>query len=329
MPIEFDSPGWLLLVPALFITYLISHNYFLRNQSVHQDMVSVYLPLGLNQINYLEKRINKNSFGYVNWLMITILSIALANPVIKTKIPVPPEETRDIFFIIDTSVGMSIKDYAINENELDRLNLVKALLIEFIGQLNNSRTGTMVYADQAYILTPLTNDKKLARSNIKRIRTAVAGRRNNLTHALNTYLKYKKTISANPSVIVLSQGSNLENSGSLNTIISRYNQQNIKLHFIGLGAESHGDKTTSKLIYDPIDRKLLSDLASTTGGDFFWAGNDHRLESTLLKIKASETETVLAEDIYRTEYYYRWPLYLFLCLLLSRQAFVFFRRYRR
>ena len=326
MPFELVNPEWLFITPALFVLYLLIKQRLSFLQYSHIDRVSLYLPFDLDQTG-VQKPGKKTRL--LNWIFLFLLSISLAQPVVETRIAVAPEHTKDIFFIIDTSVGMSIKDYSINNQELDRLSLVKALLIQFVETLNDNRTGTMVYAEQAYVLTPLTMDKDLAVTNIKRVRPALAGRRNNLAKALTTYFQYSKTLDSKPTVVVLSQGANLEGSGNITEIVKKFKSNGTRLHFVGLGSESPRRTSSNKLIYDPIDKALLSDLASTTGGNFFWAGNESSLETTLLKIKSSETEYVANKDIVFLQQYYMWPLYAFLLLLLLKQANAYIKRFKQ
>jgi len=326
MPFELVHPEWLLLTPALFALFLLLRQRVRFLQHLHIDRISLYLPFDVGKS---DSQVSGQKTRLLNWILLFLMSLSMAQPVVKTKIVLPPENTKDIFFIIDTSVGMSIKDYSINKQELDRLSLVKALLIQFLEQLNNNRTGVMVYAEQAYVLTPLTMDKELAITNIKRVRPALAGRRNNLEKALTTYLEYSKTLDSKPTVVVLSQGANLEGSGKITEVVERFKSNDTRLHFIGLGSESSRRASSNKLIYDPIDKNLLSGLAVTTGGDFFWAGDESNLETTLLKIKSAETEYVTNKDIVFLQQYYLWPMYGVLLLLLMSQANVCFRRFKQ
>ena len=326
MPYEFENIAWLSLTPTLFIVYQLLKNKIRFWKNAHIDRISLYIPfddIASNNASTTKK------IPLVNWLLIFLISISLAQPVTKTKVPVSPERTNDIFFIIDTSVGMSIKDYLVNDEELDRLSLVKALLIEFVTSLTNNRIGTIVYAENAYVLTPLTTDKELVVANIKRIRSAVAGRRNNLEKALNTYLQYSKTLGSKPTVVVLSQGSNLEGSGNIDHVVSRFRNSHIKLHFVGVGSEKLVGTSSNKLIYDPINRDLLSGLANKTGGDFFWAGNEKSLDSSLKSIKSTETIIIPDSDNVFKQQFYMWPLYLFLLILFFRQAILSINRFKK
>lgn len=323
--IELEQPAWLALPVILAIIYaLYLQKLSLQNSKHYANIVSVYLPFNFK--SYSISPHHHQNKHILNWILILLMSISLSQPVKKTRIATNPEKLQDIFFIIDTSVGMSIRDYSIEKKEVDRLSLVKALLINFVSQLKDNRIGTMVYADNAYILTPLSRDKELVINNIKRIRPAIAGRRNNMGNALSTFLEFSKTLSTKPAVIVLSQGANLDRSHDMNELVKLFNAKNIRLHFIGMGSDSKKQTSTNKLIYDPIDKAILSILAKNTGGEFYWAGKQGDMETTLSSIKSSETTLVKTKEIFQTEHYYMWPLYLFISLVFIKSIFLFVKR---
>ena len=62
-----------------------------------------------------------------------------AGPVrIGARLPDPPDD-RDIVFIVDVSVSMVLRDYELDGQRIDRMNLLKALLDRFTQGLDNLR----------------------------------------------------------------------------------------------------------------------------------------------------------------------------------------------
>lgn len=315
MPVYFEQIFWFYLPFILMIISVIYNRYQLFNRNHHDlETPSVYLPLNTDQLTDTQK--HKHSHHILAWLVIFLLSTSLAQPVSKTKVPYSPDKLHDIVFIIDTSVGMSIKDYSFENQEIDRLTLLKAVLINFINSIDSNRIGLMVYADDAYMLSPLTTDKNLTIHNINRIQLALAGRQNNISNALNSFYHYYKDKKSIPSVILVSQGANLEDDSSPRLIAEKFSKNGIKLHFIGLGSRNNTTQKTQDLIFDPINNRLLQSLADITGGYFFWAGQSHNLNSILQNIRTSETIPVKKSDYYLIENHYMWPLYLAAILIL-------------
>jgi len=314
MSYELIQPYWLFLTPALVLLQIVFSRYSILNkQKNNLETPSVYLP-------YLIKNTDsgirsKSKISYFNWLIIFLFSLSLSQPVNKIKKQTNPDSLKDIIFMIDTSVGMSIKDYSLNGKAVDRITLLKAVLIEFIGQLEGNRMGLVVYADSAYTLVPLTRDKNLLIHSVSRIEPAIAGRRNDLSNALSTVIKQFDFGQKKPSVIILSQGANIETSLSPILLAQKYKELLIKLHFVGLGSLKDQSNSSTGLIFDPIDNKLLKKLSGITGGEYFWAGKSDNLNKILSAISRSESFSVKKSDYFLTVNYYQWILYIVMIML--------------
>ncbi|MDH5394465.1 MAG: VWA domain-containing protein [Gammaproteobacteria bacterium] len=308
MPVYFEQPYWFMAFPVMIVIYLIlSRLTRLAKKTNSLHMISVYLP------SFTDDAINattqRHKTDWINWLLLLLMITALAQPVSREKKETVPDSLRDIIFVIDTSVGMSIRDYTLESDTIDRLTLLKAVLTNFIGSLEGNRIALMLYADEAYSLIPLTRDKTLLNHGINRIQMATAGRQNNLSNALISVINQYDFSVKKPSIVVLSQGANIEGVISPHDVAKDFKEKNIKLHFIGLGSrqQKHDDK--SKLIFDAIDMKLLQSMAATTGGEFFWAGESASLNSILAAIKDTESIDVQKADYYLLTNFYMYSLY--------------------
>lgn len=324
MPFHFEQPAWFLL--PLFIAVMF---YFFKKfhiVSKHQNrlnVISVYLPV-LQPVT-LSSHHAISAKSSLLWISIIAMCCALAQPVTKSKLPTKPDTLKDIIFLVDTSVGMSIKDYSLKDVEIDRLTLLKAVLSNFVNNLQGNRMGILVYADKAYTMSPLTRDRNLLSRSIERIQPAIAGRQNNLSNALATTLREYDFSGVIPTVVVFSQGANINGDISPLVLANKYRDKNIKLHFIGLGSDQNNSGTNVKLIFDPIDHELLMNMAATTGGEFFWAGKSESLNSILNIIKQSETIEVAGTERYLIKHHYRWPLYALLFLVFAVTLLKYFR----
>lgn len=316
MPVQFEQPLWLAAIPLAILIYItLSRFTSITRKNRNLNMISVYLPV-LSEQSFDEKASVRKSTNWINWLILILMLVALSQPVTKEKQLTTPDTLRDIIFVVDTSVGMSIRDYQLKSNTIDRLTLLKAVLTNFIRSLQGNRIGIMSYADEAYSLIPLTRDKALLQHGINRIQMATAGRQNNLSNALNSVIKHYDFSDKKPSIIVLSQGANIEGDISPYKVAESFKHKKIKLHFVGLGSGQQHDNRHIKLIFDPIDIKLLKKMSSITGGEFFWAGESASLNKTLAAIADSETIDVKKADYYLVKNYYMYILYLVLILVV-------------
>ena len=86
---------------------------------------------------------------WVKWsvlaVVLVLLSIALANPKIGTKIETVKREGVDIVFAIDVSKSMLAEDVAPN-----RLEKAKRIAFETISQLKGDRVGIVAYAARSH-----------------------------------------------------------------------------------------------------------------------------------------------------------------------------------
>ena len=107
---------------------------------------------------------------WVKWsvlaVVLVLLSIALANPKIGTKIETVKREGVDIVFAIDVSKSMLAEDVAPN-----RLEKAKRIAFETISQLKGDRVGIVAYAASAYPQLALTTDHSAAKMFLQGMNT--------------------------------------------------------------------------------------------------------------------------------------------------------------
>lgn len=323
MSYYFNQPEWFALLPVLLIVTVAYRKYIKLMGSDHNftsDKISIRIPYLNNSSTVLNEKTAKSG-SLLSWLLVVLMTTALAQPVSEIKKNSNPDTLRDIIFIIDTSVGMSLNDYVLDSKPVNRLALLKAVLSDFIVDLSGNRIGLIVYADEAYTLLPLTRDRQLLTHSLSRIQPALAGRQNNISNALLTVLKQFDFIENKPSVVILSQGANILGDIAPLKIADIYKEKNIKLHVIGLGSDKTTNDSSNKLIYDAIDEKLLKRLAAITGGEFYWAGKSSNLNNILNKVMQSETIDVKKKNYYLIDNYYTFILYLVLLMTLVSTVF--------
>jgi len=311
--IVFVQPLWFILLPLLLLIKLLVRHYIERKNRFQYEISSIYHPLlNANNMKGVERTHTK---PWLYYICIVAMVIALAQPAVSEKKFDSPDSVKDIVFIVDTSVGMAISDYTLNDVAVSRLTLLKAVLTDFVTKLSGNRIGMMVYADHAYTMVPLTRDRNLIAHNIQLIQPALAGRQSDLSNALNTVLKHFEFSSNKPSVVVLSQGSNIKGDVDPLVVAEKFKINGIKLHMIGLGSRTMPTASDSGLIFDSIDNKLLDRMATLTNGQFFWVGKSGSLDSILNEIVKSESIEIKANEYVLLENYFQYMLYLVVFLL--------------
>lgn len=189
------QPEWIWILPILLLATLVWRSVGSRKQPAslatgqRGDRSRMLHPLIslIPKHNFITKTSMLNAVLCA--LAIAGLVVSLAEPVlIGERLPDPPQE-RDIIFIVDTSISMTLKDYVLEGRRIDRMTLLKAVLDKFIQQLPGERVGIIVFGDAAYTLVPLTNDHDLLRRMLARVQATMVGRYNNMGEAIALAVK--------------------------------------------------------------------------------------------------------------------------------------------
>ncbi len=256
-------------------------------------------------------------------LALALLIMALARPQ-TVDVSSKTKTTRgiDIVMAIDVSASMLAKDLRPN-----RLDALKEVAAEFIKGRPNDRIGLVEYAGESYTKTPITSDKAIVLRSLKSIEY------NNIIEGgtaigmgLATSVNRLKDSKAKSKVIILlTDGVN--NSGFIDPKIASELaiEYGIKTYTIGLGTNGMAlspvaiDPRTGQFQYGrikvEIDETLLKEIATATGGKYFRATNNKKLEEIYSEINKLEKTDVEEFKFYNYEEKYR-PLVLLAGVLL-------------
>jgi len=193
----------------------------------------------------------------------------------------------------------------------NRLEALKSVAAEFIKGRPNDRIGLVEYAGESFTKTPITSDKNIVLRSLNDIKynTVIEGGTAigmGLATAVNR-LKDSKAISK--IIILLTDGVN--NSGQIDPKIASdlAVEFGIKTYTIGLGTNGmalspYSIKNDGSFHYSrvqvEIDEKLLREIADATGGKYFRATNNKKLEEIYEEIDKLEKTDV--EEFKFTQY---------------------------
>lgn len=293
--LEFHNPEffWLLLVLPLAILW-----YFFKKKKQTAELKVSSLKGFKVTSSSLPKL--KHGLFVLRLLALGILIIALARPQ-TVDVSTKTKTTRgiDIVMAIDVSASMLAKDLLPN-----RLEALKQVASEFIKGRPNDRIGLVEYAGEAYTKTPITSDKAIVLRSLDDIKynTIIEGG-TAIGMGLATAVNRLKDSKAKSKVIILlTDGVN--NSGFIDPKIASELAQEygIKVYTIGIGTNGMAlspvaiDSRTGQFQYGrvkvEIDEALLKDIAKTTGGRYFRATNNQKLEEIYNEINKLEKTKV-------------------------------------
>lgn len=256
------------------------------------------------------------------------LLIALARPVWIGEPIRLPAAGRDLMLAVDISGSMDIADMKLNNTSVNRLEIVKHVLNDFITQREGDRLGLILFGSNAYLQAPLTFDRETVRTFMNESALGLAGKMTAIGEAIALAAKRMRENPSDSQVLVLlTDGENTAGSIEPLRAAELAAELGIRIYTIGLGAETmevpsfFGSRTVNPS--RELDEQELTDIATLTNGRFFRARNTEELSQIYALI--DELEPSIREDkVYRPETsFFHWPL--FAALLLSWLQVIFLR----
>lgn len=260
-------------------------------------------------------------------IAISALIIALAEPVlIGERLPDPPPE-RDIIFLVDTSVSMQLKDYSLNGKPIKRIELLRKLVDNFTVEMAGEHISVIIFAEQPYILVPLSDDQYLIRRMLSRISTTLAGRYTALGDALLMALKEaNKQAGRHQTFIVFSDADESRGKVTTTAAASLVAESEIPVFTIAIGSSQKSEnKAVQGGLYQAVNLPLLKEIADITGGKSYQVNNSQAIKEALESILSQRQNLAELKPQYQRETLYFYPLMLGLFMLILLQALRLFR----
>lgn len=265
--LELSFPWLLLLLPLPFL---------LKRRAQHASG-SLYLPpLARVAAAYQPSRQVQRPRRWLAGLIWLLLVIAACQPKWLGDPISLPQQGRDMMLAVDLSGSMNISDMMIEGQPLNRLDAVKYVLKDFIAKRQGDRLGLVLFADAAYQQTPLTFDRDTVQQMLDEAVLGLVGQRTAIGEAIGLTVKRFNTYqSSNKVLILLSDGANTAGQIQPREALKLAKAAGVKIYTVGVGAEQmiqqgiFGPQLVNPS--DDLDEKLLTELASETGGKYFRA----------------------------------------------------------
>jgi Ca-activated chloride channel family protein len=256
--------------------------------------------------------------AYFIWIL---LVLAAASPQWLGEPYMLKQEGRNIMLAIDLSGSMQIPDMVLDNKEVDRLQMIKAVAGDFIDQRVGDRLGLVLFGTRAYLQTPLTFDRKTVHAMLNDATIGLAGQMTDIGDAMGLAIKRLMQYPAQSRVLVLlTDGAN--NSGSVSPLeaAKMAEKQNIKIYTIGIGSEQAIMQTFfGPQMVNPaadLDEHTLRQIAAMTGGQYFRAKDGASLQQIYQWINQLQPITADQKFFRPIKELYPWPLALALLLSL-------------
>lgn len=248
------------------------------------------------------------------------LVTAAARPVwYGDPVTVSPKH-RDMMLVVDLSYSMSQEDMKSGDEFIDRLSAVKQVLSDFISKREGDRLGLILFADHAYLQTPLTLDRHTITEQLNRAVLRLIGTKTALGEGIGLATKtFVDSDAPQRVMILLSDGSNT--SGVLDPMEAARiaDKYHTTIYTVGVGAGEMmvKDFFMSRKVNtaQDLDEKTLKAIADTTGGRYFRARNQQDLQTIYDTINQLEPISNASQTWRPQTEWFAYPLAL--ALLLS------------
>ncbi len=298
---RFQDP-WLLVgllaIPALIWVYC-------------QKREAVFLFSSIEIIKNLKKqrtRFQQTLPLVLRCLAVFLLVLALARPQEGRHTREFLSRGVDIMLAIDTSGSMRALDFIRNEKRITRLDIVKEVVMEFVGNRQNDRLGIVAFGAEAFTQCPLTLDHNVLLSFLNKMEIGMAGDSTAIGSAIGISVKRLKDLQAETKVIILlTDGRNTAGLVSPQQAAKIAKTYGIKVYTIGVGTHGQAPFLVDTLlgqryVYQQvdIDEVTLKEIAEQTNAQYFRATDIQSLKSIYAQIDQMETSEVKVKE--HTEY---------------------------
>lgn len=225
--------------------------------------------------------------------------------------------TRDLLLLVDLSSSMLQEDFENKEGKKeDRLAAVKEVLGDFLERRQGDRVGLVVFGDAPYLQAPFSTDLDLVRRLLDECQVGMAGPRTALGDAIGLGVSlFDQSDAPAKTIIALTDGNDTKSLVPPVEAARVASQRDIRIHTVAIG-----DPTTAG--EDKLDAQALKDVASTTGGSYFFAGDRASLEGIYDELDKIETRDVKTVSHRPRRDLFFWPLAMALVLSMFHRAVV-------
>ena len=266
--------------------------------------------------NWAIHQLVKRGFSRIRKLLVILRVTALIlivgaimRPQVGRKWTEEVTEGVDIMLAIDLSGSMHAHDFEKDGRLVSRLEIVKSVVSDFIEDRKHDRIGLVVFAEEPYLVSPLTTNREWLNTNFNRLEIGLIGPNSTAIGSaigMSTN-RLRKVEGESKIIILLTDGEN--NSGKLHPITASEAARSfgIKVYTIGVGKS--GSVLMPRLrngtiikndqgnpimdwIESDIDEGTLREVANIAEGKYFRATSSEGLKTIYKEIDQLEKRKI-------------------------------------
>lgn len=283
---RFEDIGYLhflWLLPVLIICYLA----YLRFRKYQRDQLG---SAGLLSTLIDGERPSRPhvKMGLISAALLSFV-LACANPQWGTKKEKVKAQSSDIFIALDISQSMMAED--ISPNRIER---AKRLALNIVQALKGNRIGLILFAGNAYLQMPLTNDYAAAELFLSSANTGQATTQGTaIGDAIQLARRtYEEGQNSQRAMIIITDGENHDEQAI--DLASEALDDGLSVYAIGVGTtegalipyrtaagQQYKRDENGELVTSRLNQELVRDLASSGGGRSYMIGEGNSIITSL------------------------------------------------
>lgn len=222
----------------------------------------------------------------IRWLALIALICGLARPQMFEGETIIKASGIDIVVAVDLSKSMAAEDFEVDGKRVNRLEIAKGVLEQFIAKRPGDRIGLVAFAGRAYIASPMTLDHDFLLQNLERLNMNTIEDGTAIGSGLSASLNRLRDLESKSKIVILmTDGQN--NSGKIPPLTAAEAAETleIKVYTIGVGTRGMAPmpyvdvfgQRRYQMVQVNIDEETLTAIAEKTGGQYYRADNTDTL----------------------------------------------------
>jgi Ca-activated chloride channel family protein len=256
-------------------------------------------------------------------LALVLVAVALARPQSAVATRESTVRGRTLVVALDISSSMKARDF----RPVNRLEVAKERLADFIRRRDGDLIGLVIFAARAFVAAPLTLDGDLLTQVLSEVEVGRLPDGTAIGTALATSLTLVKDLPASSAVVLLTDGAN--NTGKPGPLVAAEAARalGVRVYAIGVATsdpfhnafqvDARFDGETMEVPYPltPADEAVIERMAVHTGGQYYRASDPRALARAMSEIDRLEKADVRVRELRRYDERFALALVPAACLL--------------
>ncbi|MFH1996925.1 MAG: VWA domain-containing protein [Candidatus Omnitrophota bacterium] len=248
---------------------------------------------------------------------LALIIIALARPRLIIEEFKTYTEGVDIVLALDTSTSMLAEDFTAGGRRVNRFEITREVVKNFIEKRKNDRLGIIAFAAHPYTVCPLTFDHSWLLENLDRVSVGMLEDATAIGSAVAASLTRLKDSAAKSRIIILvTDGVNNAGEITASTAAEAAKALKIKVYTVGVGSKGavpypfrdRLGRTVYRNVDIDLDEATLKRIAELTGGRYYRAADARTMKTIYDEIDKLEKTKI--ENTGYKEYREFFPYFL-------------------